>query len=171
MWQGSIPELKLRDETDEEEERPPCEAEEKSQLHGKGKSPLAKLKEEIGEQLAATPGSSSAPVVTPSYRRVASPVDSGSEVSGEGGDIVGVNEGDDKVKDVATKPKDDQMKGAEEPAKTPIIAVAQSSLTDEDQMVIAELMTQPKEKEIACCPVLPVPKRKYLAMMKESLCP
>ena len=69
--------LKLREEMDEEEEEPPREAVKKVLSPGKGKSPLEQLREEIGRQDVFS--SSSVPIVTPSYRRIASPMDSGSD--------------------------------------------------------------------------------------------
>ena len=106
------------------------------------------------------------------------PMDSGSEVSGEGEDIMEVNEGDEKMTNVDFEPRDDKVKKAEEAVQTPMITVPQSSLAVKDQMVIAELVAQPKEKEIVghvrtlqflYCQVRPVPIRTYLMMMRQLL--
>ena len=111
-------------------------------------------------------GSSSALVVTPSYHRVASPMDSGSEVTDEVGDTAGIEESDIVVeevgdapgakgdKNVAPEQKDKEMLIEEAPIEVTVDkgekskATSQSPVVDEDQMVIAELMTQSKEKEV-----------------------
>ena len=137
--------LKLRNETDEEEEEPSHKAAGKVLPPGKGKSPLEQLREEISRQLAF--GSSFVSIVTPSYRRVASPMDSESDASGEEGDNAGAGEVETEVKTIVDVPKAEgyavmklKYKGEETLVEEAPIGASESSLMDDDQVMIAELV-------------------------------